>query len=233
MSTPAARSPEREYVKRSEPENHAALMDKVYRRQRFFYDVTRKYYLLGRDRAIRDLALAPGARLVEVGCGTGRNLVQIAKRYPDARLFGLDASAEMLRTAARVIARADLGDRIRLAHGYAETLSPSMFGETESFDAVLFSYSLSMIPDWRQALASASLALAPNGKIHIVDFGDLTGLGRVAERALRAWLALFHVSPRAELLHGFEKARNAERGAHLRVLPGRYAFVLSMPKLGA
>ena len=49
---------------------HAALMDEVYRRQRFIYDLTRKYYLFGRDKLIRELALAPGERLVEVGCGT-------------------------------------------------------------------------------------------------------------------------------------------------------------------
>ena len=35
-------------------------MDQVYRRQRYIYDFTRKYYLLGRDRLIRGLALQPG-----------------------------------------------------------------------------------------------------------------------------------------------------------------------------
>ena len=53
---------------------HAALMDKVYRRQRYFYDLTRRYYLFGRDKMIRELALAPGDAVVEVGCGTARNL---------------------------------------------------------------------------------------------------------------------------------------------------------------
>ena len=89
-------------------DDHAGLMDKVYRRQRFFYDLTRKYYLFGRDRLIRSLKLAPGDRLVEVGCGTARNLVKIARRYPGAELFGLDASSEMLKTARRTLARAGL-----------------------------------------------------------------------------------------------------------------------------
>ncbi|HMF29388.1 MAG TPA: class I SAM-dependent methyltransferase, partial [Candidatus Cybelea sp.] len=131
---------------------HAALMDAVYRRQRYFYDLTRKYYLFGRDSTIRELDLKPGDRLVEIGCGTARNLVKIARLYPHASLFGLDASAEMLKTAEASIARAGLGSRIRLAHGYAEALSPRLFGETKAFDLALFSYSLSMIPDWRQAL---------------------------------------------------------------------------------
>ncbi len=32
--------------------DHATLMDRVYKRQRHFYDATRKYYLLGRDPMI-------------------------------------------------------------------------------------------------------------------------------------------------------------------------------------
>ena len=221
MSMRVDRSP-----RASEASGHAALMDKVYRRQRYFYDLTRKYYLFGRDKAIAELQLPAGARLVEVGCGTARNLVRIARRYPNAQLFGLDASAEMLRTASRSIQRAGLERQIALAHGYAEALCPALFGESESFDAVLFSYSLSMIPDWRLALRAANAALAPGGRIQIVDFGDLTGLGKLGERALRAWLALFHVLPRTELLGQFE----SEPGAQLQVLPGRYAFVLSLKK---
>ena len=50
---------------------HSVLMDKVYRRQRHFYDLTRKYYLLGRDRLVRQLNAKPGERVIEIGCGTG------------------------------------------------------------------------------------------------------------------------------------------------------------------
>ena len=140
--------------------NHAALMDQVYQHQRYIYDFTRKYYLFGRDRLIRELALRPGDRLVEVGCGTARNLIRIARRYPQAHLFGLDASLEMLKTAGEAVRRAGLQTRIRLVHGYAEDLSPAMFGQCQAFDACVFSYSLSMIPDWKRALTSASAALS-------------------------------------------------------------------------
>lgn len=203
---------------------HGALMDRVYRRQRHIYDITRKYYLLGRDKLIRELALAPGESLVEIGCGTARNLVKIAQLYPEARLFGLDASQEMLKSASETLEKAGLGGRIKLAHGYAEALSPAMFGEEQPFDVGLFSYSLSMIPDWKQALDAACAALAPTGRIQIVDFGDLTGLG-VGRALLLAWLRLFHVAPRVELLQTFERRENIK----LHVLPGRYAFALTIP----
>ncbi len=58
---------------------HAALMDGVYRRQRHFYDLTRKYYLLGRDRMIAGLGVPPNGTVLELGCGTGRNIILAAR----------------------------------------------------------------------------------------------------------------------------------------------------------
>jgi S-adenosylmethionine-diacylgycerolhomoserine-N-methlytransferase len=211
---------------------HAALMDKVYRRQRYIYDLTRKYYLFGRDRMIRELALAPGEAVVEVGCGTARNLIRIARRYPGAELFGLDASAEMLRTAAQNIAAAGLTGRVQLVQGYAEELSPTLFNRSAAFDRVLFPYSLSMIPDWRQALSAAERALGEAGRLHVVDFGDLTGLGPLAGGVLRAWLRLFHVQPRVEILHTLEtKSNHSGTGpGQIILLPARYAFLWTSSK---
>jgi S-adenosylmethionine-diacylgycerolhomoserine-N-methlytransferase len=206
---------------------HAALMDDVYRYQRYIYDFTRKYYLFGRDRLIRELQPKPRDRVIEIGCGTARNLIRIAKTYPDVQLFGLDASAEMLLTARKAIERAGLGARIKLVQAYAEHLTPALFAESQPFDVAVFSYSLSMIPDWKAALAAARGALSPGGRIHVVDFGDLKGLGPVAERALRAWLSLFHVAPRDELLATIECEGWGRGAGALRLLAGRYAFIWS------
>ncbi|HEY5047445.1 MAG TPA: methyltransferase [Rhizomicrobium sp.] len=207
----------------AEEGGHSALMDRVYRRQRHIYDLTRKYYLFGRDRTIRNLGLRPGDTLVEIGCGTARNLVAIAKRYPEARLYGLDASAEMLKTAKARLNPAYSG-KIRLKHDFAAALSSHTFGtDCTSFDRALFSYSLSMIPDWRGALAAAARVLKPDGVIDIVDFGDLAGLGRLAGGALRGWLKLFHVAPRAEILGVVEPVAR-DMGGNLWISPGRYAF---------
>jgi S-adenosylmethionine-diacylgycerolhomoserine-N-methlytransferase len=208
-------------------QSHSVLMDQVYRQQRHFYDLTRKYYLFGRDRLIARLDLKPGARAIEIGCGTARNLIAIARRYPKARLYGLDASSEMLKTASEKITKAGLYGKIPLVVAYAENLSPALFGEAETFDAAIFSYSLSMIPDWRAAIVAAAASLNADGRIHIVDFGDLEGLPRPFRRLLRAWLALFHVTPRAELLAVLEKLAAEDTNVNLQLLPGRYAFVLS------
>ena len=176
--------------------NHSALMDGVYRRQRHFYDATRKFFLLGRDRLISELAPPPDARVLEIGCGTGRNMIVAARRYPQARFFGLDISAQMLETARESIARAGLQERITLAQADATDFdAQAMFGAA-AFERVFFSYSLSMIPDWRAALAQGAAATAVGGALHVVDFGRQEGLPGVAKTVLRRWLALFHVAPR-------------------------------------
>ena len=107
----------------------AALMDRLYRRQRHFYDVTRKHYLLGRDRMIDGLAPPSNSRVLEIGCGTARNLVAAARAWPEAQFFGIDISAEMLDTARRVVGRAGLAARIELARGDATAFDPAwLFG---------------------------------------------------------------------------------------------------------
>jgi S-adenosylmethionine-diacylgycerolhomoserine-N-methlytransferase len=174
-------------------------MNRMYRRQRHIYNATRRYYLLGRDRLIVGLRSEGGASVLEIGCGTGRNLVLAARLHPKARFFGIDVSTEMLTSAISAISRRGLTERIRLAHGDGTAFSPeSLFG-IRSFDHVLISYSLSMIPDWRRVLQAASGHLKPGGSLHIVDFGDQERLPAIARALLRRWLAMFDVTPRDDL----------------------------------
>ena len=197
---------------------HAALMDEVYRGQRHIYDFTRKYYLFGRDTLIAGLHARPGARVLEVACGTGRNLAKVGSAWPGARLFGLDISAEMLKSA-----RAALGGEARLGEGDACAFDPaSLLGEP-AFDRIVLSYSLSMIPDWPRALDHTASLLAPGGSLHVVDFGDLSGMPAPFARALRAWLAKFHVTPRTDLAAAAAKVA-AERGLMLESRRGPMGY---------
>jgi S-adenosylmethionine-diacylgycerolhomoserine-N-methlytransferase len=180
-------------------ETHAALMDDVYRWQRHVYDLTRKYYLLGRDRMIARLDAQPGSTVLELGCGTGRNLALAARRHRQARFFGLDISAQMLATAQASLARAGLGDKVRLAQADATDFDPQALFGRDRFDRVYISYSLSMIPSWQACVRQALGVLAPSGSLHIVDFGSQQRLPGWFKAALRAWLAKFHVAPRDDL----------------------------------
>jgi Methylase involved in ubiquinone/menaquinone biosynthesis len=169
-------------------------MDRVYRGQRHIYDFTRKYYLFGRDRMIRELDCRPGMALLELGCGTGRNLELICRRWTGVHFHGLDISAEMLKSA-----RKRLGTEGRLALGDATAFDPQTLFGRAGFDRVVLSYAVSMIPDWEAAVEAAVAALAPGGSVHIVDFGDGGGLPSPLRRVLDAWLACFHVTARRDL----------------------------------
>jgi S-adenosylmethionine-diacylgycerolhomoserine-N-methlytransferase len=196
------------------------LMDRIYRRQRHIYDLTRKYYLPGRDRLIERLAPPPGGRVLEVGCGTARNLVLAAQVWPEARFFGIDISAEMLMTAREVVERAGLAKRIRFARADATRFDPALLFGVPSFSRIVFSYSLSMVPDWRAALARALVWLPAGGELHVVDFGGQERLPRWFRAGLRRWLGRFHVSPRDDL--EAELAALGNRAGTLRCLERPY-----------
>ena len=177
----------------------AQNMDRMYRYQRRIYDLTRKFYLLGRDGMISGLKPPADAHVLEIGCGTARNLIVAAKRFPDADFFGLDISEEMLATARTNIAREKLEDAIEIVQADATNFDPKALFGVEKFERIFISYSLSMIPVWRAVLAHALSRMAANGELHIVDFGDQRGLPGFLSRGLSSWLRLFHVTPRNDL----------------------------------
>ena len=152
--------------------DHGRLMDGTYRWQRHIYDITRKYYLLGRDGLIADLAPPHGGSVLEIGCGTGRNLIAVGKVWPHARLYGVDISQAMLDTAQLSVERVGMARCVRLAQGDAVDFDPmALFGQA-TFDRVFISYALSMIPQWEAALAQAARCVAPGGRLEVVDFGQ-------------------------------------------------------------
>lgn len=200
-------------------------MDRMYRWTRHVYDASRKYYLLGRDGLIRELDAKPGETVCEAGCGTARNLILMAKRYPQARFFGFDASAEMLKTAGGSLERAGLKDKVPLTVALAQDFSAEAFGLTEKFDRIVFSYALSIMDDWQSAADHALTQLKPGGSIHVVDFGDQKGLPRWFKAVLAGWLKKFHVRFRPEVKTYFEALAASGKGtlAYKEVYRG-YAY---------
>ena len=211
--------------------DHAGRMDAIYATQRHFYDLTRKYYLLGRDALIGDLAAAKGKTVLEVGCGTARNLIVAARRWPEARFYGFDISEAMLETARANVAKAGLSDRVTLAQGDATGFDPdTMFG-VPAFDRVFMSYTLSMIPPWQDAIEAAAKVVAPGGALHIVDFGQQEQLPGLFRKGLFAWLDQFDVTPRRELpavLKGVAERENL--GLAFRRLYRGYAWAATLTR---
>ncbi len=201
-------------------------MDRMYRWTRHVYDLTRRYYLLGRDRLIDHIAARPAGRVLEVGCGTARNLRRLHERAPQHTLYGLDVSRAMLATARRALTRAGCAQEVTLQHGRAEEWSPAdEFGITGSFDVIFFSYVLSMIPSWPAALGTALSHLAPRGRLYIVDFWDQAHLPNWAGVCLRRWLSLFDVFPRPALIRMLRTLEAQKQlRCSIRPVARRYAY---------
>lgn len=202
-------------------------MDRMYRLQRYFYDLTRKYYLLGRDQLLDEMNVQPGERVLEAGCGTARNLIILAKRHPDTHFYGLDASAAMLETAQSKADSAAV-ENVTLKTTLADDFTAEgTFGLPEKFDKIFFSYSISMIPPWRESIENALRNLKPGGELFIVDFYDQQELPAPFRRSLKWWLAKFHVQFWPDLIPYLESLK-AERNITIKPMFRRYSFIASI-----
>ena len=195
---------------------HREFLNRYYGWSKRIYDVSRKYYLFGRDRVIRELGREDWSTLVEIGPGTGRNLLQLRKAKPEATFGGVEACDEMLEFARERL------PGVPLVQGFAESVDyANLLGEP--IDRVLFSYCLSMIQDQAGALDRALASVRPGGQIVVVDFADLSGMPGLAGKALHKWLDLFHVE-------SLDPAPLIERGAVVTYGPGRYYLIARIQK---
>jgi S-adenosylmethionine-diacylgycerolhomoserine-N-methlytransferase len=216
--------------------DQAVAMDRMYRVTRHVYDITRAYYLLGRDRMLAKVVTNPGTATLEVGCGTARNLIKLARRPEPGLLCGLDASQEMLDTAAASIARAGVPamghERIRLRQGLAEQLDArAVFGRDEPFDTIFFSYCLSMVPTWPGAIEAAMANLRTGGHLVIVDFWDQRELPSFFAAGLKRWLTMFHVHYRPEVHDALAALGTSGRAdVTFESVARRYAYIASLRK---
>lgn len=206
-------------------------MDRMYRFQRHFYDASRKYYLLGRDRLISEMRISEGDHVLEVGCGTGRNLEILARKYPDTRFYGLDASGEMLRNAEKRKDSKALRN-LHLARALADDFSHSeTFGLEDPFDSIFFSYSISMIPTWEDALSNSLKNLRAGHSMYIVDFFDQRSMPVWFRKALQAWLKKFHVQYKPDLIpHLKQMERKGAGSLKVTSLYKTYSFIAEFRK---
>ena len=177
---------------------HGAEMNNVYRYTRHVYDISRKYFLFGRDTLISEVASKSGQKICEIGCGTGRNLIKLAQLNSSNQLFGIDASDLMLEIARGKIKRHKLERLVSTSNGLAE-----VFHFNTSFDVIMFPYSLSMISDQEGAIRNAFKFLNPGGVILILDFGELEGFPLIVGQLFKKFLKRFSVSPRKRELSLF------------------------------
>ncbi len=117
-----------------------------------------------RRRAVDRLELRPGDRVLEIGCGSGRNLGLLRSAVgPTGLVEGIDISPGMLARATRLITRRGWANVSVVAKDAAKVES------AECFEAVLFSLSYSVIPNRDLVLARAWGSLVKGGRLVIMD----------------------------------------------------------------
>ncbi len=161
----------------------AARLQAFYGPQAEHYDAFRERLLHGRAELLWQLAPRPGASVIELGAGTGRNLGFLGERLSTLESVELvDLCPALLEQARRRTRRLP---NVRVVEADAVTYCPA-----RPVDLVYFSYSLTMIPDWEGALRNALTMLKPGGTLGLVDFyvSDPTPVpGLVHHGALTRW----------------------------------------------
>jgi ubiquinone/menaquinone biosynthesis C-methylase UbiE len=127
------------------------------------------------------LGIAPGERILEVGCGSGVVLRDVARRVaPGGRAIGLDPSPALLAVARELAAAADLAELVELHEGDARALP---FGEG-AFDAVLAVTALIHMPDVERAIPEMVRVVRPGGRVGVFDRDNDTYFISHPDRAL-------------------------------------------------
>lgn len=170
-------------------------VERYYRFQSTIYDATRWLFLFGRTEILNRLAaMCSPERILEVGCGTGRNLVELGRIFPRAHVTGVNVSSSMLDLARKKTAQ--LGERVELLRRRYDR----PVNDAPSYDVVLFSYSLSMFnPGFETAVEASCCDLRSGGYAALVDFHDS------AWPWFLHWMRLNHVRTDGQLQPLFQR----------------------------
>ncbi len=201
--------------------DHRERLERFYAPQARHYDAFRDRLLPGRDELVAHLCLAPGQHLVELGCGTARNLefVPPGLRAGLARIDAVDLCPALLVEARR---RCRSWPNVVVHESDATRFAPGI-----EVDRVLLSYTLTMMPDWRATLRNAFRMLRPGGLIGVVDFclprATESQMPRWQQHFWRRWFA--HDGVQLDRAHGafldgmFERVTRLERKHRLPYVP--------------
>ncbi|WP_143229330.1 SAM-dependent methyltransferase [Actinophytocola xanthii] len=153
------------------------------------------------DLVVGELDVRPGARVLDIGCGTGGPAVRLAERYPDVRVVGVTVSEQQVYRATARAQRTGVADRVEFHQADAMALP----FDAESFDHAFALESIMHVPDRVGALEQATRVLRPGGRLVLTD------VFRTADRGT------------ADLVTGFAEANI------LTVLPDLSAYDTLVP----
>lgn len=200
---------------------HAERLESFYRGQASDYDSFRARLLHGRPELIQAIRFFEDGVWVDMGAGTGENVIMAGQGARSMREIHLvDLSPSLLQVAEKRMEEREFCN-VQTHLSDATTFTP----RPQSVDLVTFSYSLTMIPDWFEAIRRAEQMLRPGGTIAVTDFfvsRKYAGKGR----AQHGWLK------RAFWTHWFSNDNVFLSSDHMNMLCRRFETVTLEEKLG-
>jgi len=188
-----------------------STIERTYQNWAKVYEWLTPIYLLGNEKRLRQetidaLHLQPGQRVLDVGCGTGRNFSLLLEKIgPGGKLVGVDYTSDMLARARERIER-EGWQNVELIQSDAARMELN-----RSFDAALSTLAISVIPDYRGALDRMLAHVKSGGYLAIGDakhssrwygrpfnwIADLLGTGAAGMMSRKPW------EPLKEMLNDF------------------------------
>jgi S-adenosylmethionine-diacylgycerolhomoserine-N-methlytransferase len=143
--------------------SQAEKLKSYYKFHSKIYDLTRWTFLFGRKNVLQYVPKEIDIqKILEVGCGTGHNLILLAKKYPHANIIGIDISEDMVNKAKKATAHLP---NITILQ------TPYPTDQYKEFDLILFSYLLTLLnPGWDFWMTAAQPLLSTTGVVAVVDF---------------------------------------------------------------
>jgi demethylmenaquinone methyltransferase/2-methoxy-6-polyprenyl-1,4-benzoquinol methylase len=176
-----------------------------------------------RREAVRSMALAPTARVLDLATGTADLAIQIAKMCPTVSVVGIDPSAKMLAVAARKVERLGWGARITLQQGDAQAID----ADDASFDAASIAFGIRNVPDRSRALREMARVVRPGGSVVVLELAEPTG-------HVVGSLARFHIHTLVPAIGGVLAGTREYRylEASIAAFPPRERFAAMMQDAG-
>ena len=180
---------------------HGDKMSSFYAAQAKGYDAVRENMLVARPEMMSGFGpIKTGHTWLDVGGGTGRNLHYL-RAHLDMfeRIVVLDICPELLEIGKENARLSFTESQCAKIHWVCldintpdvrAKLSKDHLGGDESrgFDTISFSYSISMIPDWKKALLSAKNLMSVDGRVIVSDFDTYTEDGKsMTDSVIHAW----------------------------------------------
>jgi S-adenosylmethionine-diacylgycerolhomoserine-N-methlytransferase len=135
-----------------------------YKFQSKIYDLTRWSFLFGREKLIREIHnIKKEANILEIGCGTGKNISELLNLNSNYNVNGLDLSADMIDVAKKKFE----------GNSNVQLLNDDFFQMDSliKYDVIIFSYMLSMVGDLKEDFfIKAKSLLSTDGIIAVVDY---------------------------------------------------------------